>query len=116
MIRLIPALRFAAAVTPPATVQSETAQLYDACKAAVRVFDGTDRPGIDVNIAPYCLGFARGFLAEADGVCMPESTFNTIARVYVTYMDQHPRLRDEPGGVGFGLALRASYPCPAQKP
>ena len=35
----------------------------------------------------------------------------TFARVYVNYMDQHPKLMDKLRGIGMMDAMKAAYPC-----
>lgn len=118
MIFLVPALLLSAAVAPP---ESDTRHLYNACKAWMRIQDGAQQLH-DLDMADYCLGYSQGYFAGAGALtsersfCAGQSHFSTVARVYVTYIDQHPRMLDERAEVGFGLAMLASYPCPVKKP
>lgn len=111
MILLLPSLLL---FLPP----TGSSYLYESCKSSVRVLEGTEHPGIDSSASPYCLGFAKGFMAETDRrICLPPHTgLGPVARAYIAYMDLHPPLMDQPEEVGFAAALLSAYPCTAKKP
>jgi hypothetical protein len=60
----------------------------------------------------------EGFIAAMNltqaKICVTGATKSTVVRVYLAYMDKHPKLFDVPKQIGLGLALRESYPCRAQ--
>ena len=87
--------------------------LYASCKAIVRIAEGTASAS-DVDKAEYCFGFLDGYTAGTGGVCVLATT-GTAARVYVKYMDDHPKLMDEDSRLGFDLAMDANYHCSSKR-
>lgn len=91
--------------------------LFRACQANIRYMDAA--PGMDTAdnaLANECLDYIGGF---TDGVTLAENIYctsqvsmGTMTRVYVLFMQEHPKLLDEYRGVGLMLALKANYPCP----
>lgn len=98
--------------------QDKGSSLFKACKAEVRWMDspgGNMDPSIPLGLR--CGGYLEGFI-DANALASPslfcpdrDATMGTFARVYVNYMDQHPKLMDKHRGIGMVEAMRAAYPC-----
>ena len=91
--------------------------LYQLCKADVRAVDSSGPPTVD-NIEgkvceAYILGFIDGVVVGDKTICVNGATPETLARVYVTWMENHPKLMDEPKRAGLYQALAVEYPCSA---
>jgi hypothetical protein len=104
---------------PPHSADTAT-HLYGSCKAFVKALDGDrDLRPEDVYSGDYCLGDIHGVSAGMDPTkryfCIKGATFGTVARVYVSYLDQHPKLMDDPESLGFLTAMQTSYPCAASQ-
>lgn len=89
--------------------------LYVACKADVRALDKVERQN-DEPLAVYCLGYLEGITDTADltkyGICLVNKpTLGTLTRVYVTYMEQHPKMFDSLRPRGVLEAWADTYPC-----
>lgn len=95
--------------------------LYGQCKNAV-IMQGlavgeTNRA--EVMQAGRCLGYIDGQLdlysVDHPGrFCMGDARYGTIAKVYVAYVDAHPKVLDEHRALGFVQMLAAEYSCPVQ--
>jgi hypothetical protein len=93
--------------------------LYSECKTYIALMDRSQPIGTDSGTdGGLCVGYVSGFTEGANvfqGFCVPDSSRNgTAIRVYIAYMDKHPKLFDEPKSVGLLEALRDAYPCPAK--
>lgn len=92
--------------------------LFHACQAEIRMIDspsGGKTPDA-VLCETYVTGFIDGILLGAgthQAFCANEASIGTVVRVYVNYMQQHPKLLDEYRPVGLLEAITANYPCPA---
>ena len=98
---------------------SRGSHLYGSCQAAVRLSDDPASAQAKAELASstYCFGYIGGY---ADGlnvlkeqVCLHGASLNTIARVYVLYMQKNPKLMDEGRALGLLLSLKSSYACPS---
>ena len=79
--------------------------------------DNPNGPAEDVEHGLMCMNYIQGFVyAGTVGrlFCAPNASNNTVARVYVAYMQKNPKLLDEPKGKGFLAAMVDAYPCPAK--
>lgn len=92
--------------------------LYADCKTFVAMLDGTAKQEYSVAASAFrCAGYVNGILDGADGLrgfCASSASTGTTVRVYIAYMDRHPKMFDEREGTGFISALQESYPCPAK--
>ena len=94
--------------------------LFRACQANIRSMDAA--PGADAAdnfLANECLSYIGGFtdaatLAE-NIYCANQVSMGTMTRVYVLFIQEHPKLLDTYRGIGLMLALKANYPCPKPK-
>ena len=63
----------------------------------------------------YCFGYLGGYIdglnVLKEQVCLHEASLNTIARVYVVYMQKNPTLMEEGRALGLLLSLKSSYGC-----
>ena len=91
--------------------------LFRACQANIRGMDAA--PGTDVAdnaLANECLDYIAGFTDAATLVeniyCANQVSMGTMTRVYVLFIQEHPKLLDTYRGIGLMLALKANYPCP----
>ena len=94
--------------------------LFHVCQANIR---GTDAPNgadaAEAALANECLDYFQGFTEGSEvstaQFCATGSSTGTMVRVYVKYMETHPKLLDEHRVVGLLLALKENYPCPKPK-
>jgi hypothetical protein len=106
--------------TPTDSNLNKGTSLFASCKAHIRVMDKTYK-NLDDDYAEsqYCLGYVEGFttgdIYGGGSLCFKEATAGTLVRVYVAYMERHPKLLDEDKYVGLADALIDSYRCKAQK-
>lgn len=111
---LVPILLLAIGSQAPfAADTSRGSYLFESCKALLRVADNTERSN-DSSSANYCIGYVTGFTdagALTNTLCLPDATSGTIARVYVRYMEENPKLLDSPALIGFQAAMRGNYHC-----
>lgn len=104
---------------PPSALGSD---LYSVCQTVVRVADNPDHPTSESEFtkATQCLsyveGFTDGLATSIKPICIGDATMGTMVRVYVQYMQAHPKLMDAPKGIGLNAALQSNYPCPASHP
>jgi Rap1a immunity proteins len=106
------------ASTVPA--QDRGSNLYDQCRATIRVQNGTGDGGLDDLHSNSCVayidGFTDGLLVAGDTlICVEGATLATIARVYIAYMEAHPKLMDSGKADGLLHALLENYRCPVKK-
>jgi hypothetical protein len=95
-------------------------RLYHSCQAAIRVADNnvrSDNARTDTNGTAECISYLSG-LVDGQNLrterlfCMGDASIGTAARVYVAYMDKHPKTFDGEKWVGPVLAFAENYPCP----
>lgn len=111
---LIPLLVFAMASAGPSP-ESRGLILFQQCKTNVRMLDNNAAGATftDYQNAASCMAYFDGFTdAYPDGLfCLGTATLGTVSRVYVAYMEKHPKLMDEHRSEGVRQALSDSYPC-----
>ena len=92
--------------------------LYGSCQAAVRMTDdpGSQQARTELASSTYCFGYLAGYI---DGLnvltskaCLNGASLNTVARVYVNFMQRNPALLEEAKALGVVLVLKDAYPCP----
>lgn len=117
----VPVLLFALVAPSQDATKPDTAKgayLFHACQAAVREADHPRSGSSDVIDVTICLSYIEGFMDGGDatgrGLCS-SAPYATDARVYVTYMEKHPKLMNMDKRVGFLLAIGDAYPCPAKQ-
>jgi len=106
------------AVTP--RVGDTGSFLYHACLAELRVIDSpSGGESTDKAQQPFCYAYTQGFVdgtnAEGKAFCLHGATAETVARVYVAYMEKNPKLFDLYKAEGLFRALGEAYPCGASK-
>jgi hypothetical protein len=90
--------------------------LFSNCQAAIREID-SPTGGVDADLQPgqrcsdYISGLADG-LSQAHVVCFGETTKLSMVRVYVAFMQVHPKYMGEYQATGFYTAMLQAYPCP----
>ncbi len=95
----------------------EGLHLYGSCQAAVRLSDNpaSSQARAELASSTYYFGYIGGYIDGlnrlADQVCVRGAGVNTVARVYVAYMQQNPKLMDEGRALGLLLALKNGYAC-----
>ena len=88
------------------------------CRSVVRMQDKDAGANVtvDAEAASYCLGYFEGLTAfmdpTASGVCLNQATPGTLVRVYVAYMDKHPKAFDESKSAGAYFSSSNSLPVP----
>lgn len=92
--------------------------LFEKCQAYVRMIDnpngGTDS---DLNMGARCFDYLKGFTDGAMGFsqikpfCPGDASTGTTVRIYVKYMQDHPKLLDDAKIVGLLAAWKDAYPC-----
>jgi hypothetical protein len=115
---LTPLLLLALTLKVPALIP-ETQRgtwLYQACQGAQRFLDNpydaktsADQGSNFDNCTAYLAGYLEGPTAETCPTA--ESTMGTYVRVYVLFMQKHPKLLDMWRSVGLQEAMRDAYPC-----
>ena len=93
-------------------------RLYKDCQGAIQDSEGI--AGADRIAGTFCLGYIDGFtdglvMAGDKIVCVSGASLVTLARVYVAYMAQHPKLMDAAKEQGLTGALIENYECPLPK-
>lgn len=114
---LVPMLMLAMQL-PPSAAGSD---LYSACQAVVRYTDNPRTPSDSefikvMQCLSYVDGFTDGLATSIKPICIGDASTGTMVRVYVQYMQNHPKLMDAPKGIGLNAALQSNYPCPATRP
>jgi hypothetical protein len=91
--------------------------LFHVCQAAVRSMDAADGgTDADVPLTGRCLDYTEGVtdavaLLSTRSLCPGTASTGTMLRVYVNYMQKHPKLLDEPKQIGLLNAWIEAYPC-----
>ena len=89
--------------------------LFKTCQAAIRIQDKVPVAG-DVQNGAICGAYLLGFIDALDprpfNICLPNPTFETIARVYVAYLEKNPKHMDSPISEVLLRSLIDAYPCP----
>jgi hypothetical protein len=92
--------------------------LYHYCQVSVRAEDaGKNAEPTDIEDANQCIDYIAGFMDASYNTtlfCTGNATTGTLIRIYVNYMQKHPKYRDEQRGIGLLAALHANYPCPSK--
>jgi hypothetical protein len=107
---------FALALLQGAEVSAPASSLYADCKAQVWIEEkGATSDMMTLLSARQCTSYIQGVVdglrSRPQTVCLGGAKSQEIARVYVTYLDAHPKMRD---GERFSIliaALESSYPC-----
>jgi Rap1a immunity proteins len=101
--------------------KSDGTTLFQSCQHTIRLLDlGADKATAeDVTDSNYCRGYFQGFedtikVYGSAGVCLDDTRIGTVIRVYVAYMDKHPKLLDDLEIAGVIEAMHETYPCPAK--
>ena len=96
--------------------------LFHVCQVNIRNTDVANggnpaEVGLVTECLDYFQGFVEGAVVSTAQFCPPISSTTTTAmiRVYLNYMQAHPKLLDAHRVVGLLLALKESYPCPIPK-
>lgn len=96
------------------------AWLYHSCLALVRMMDspsGGSDP--DKGLGNHCADYITGFMDASSfthSICTGNATNGTIVRIYVAYMQDHPKLMDQMKAEGYWLAMKDAYSCPNSAP
>ncbi len=69
--------------------------------------------------ANSCVGYIQGFVQAIElfgprAICTERASWGTMARIFVAYMDAHPKLMDQHKALDLREALIETYPCPTQ--
>ena len=105
-----------AAQTTPADPRDRGSALFNNCQINVKMTPEDTLP--NYQAAAACTAYIDGY---TDGIetgkyfCVGGATLGTLARVYVAYMEKHPKLMDIYKSEVLFLALLESYPCPIKK-
>jgi hypothetical protein len=112
---LAPLLLLAMIQQAPLPDLHSASYLYESCKGAIRLQDdparGTEE---DISLSDACTVYIAGFL---DGVslsrvvCTDNPTMGTLARVYIAYMDKHPKQMESNRAQALFNALTDADPC-----
>ena len=92
--------------------------LFHECQGYIRWMDNPN--GVtEINSGTRCFDYLKGFAdgalgSHSDPFCPGTASMGTIVRVYVKFMEEHPKLLDEAKTIGLVLALKESYPCKAK--
>ena len=96
---------------------SRGCHLYGSCQAAARLSDdpASAQAKSELASSTYCFGYIGGYMdglnVLKEQVCIRGASLDTIARVYVLYMQRNPKLMDEGRALGLLLSLKSSYAC-----
>ena len=92
--------------------------LYASCQATISIADAPSAVH-DYQASAKCLayldGFTDGLNFTTNVVCVEGASLGTLARIYVAYMQKHPKMMDDSKSIGVTLALVDSYPCAPSK-
>lgn len=98
-------------------VQAPGSELQRQCHLYVKLLDGerlTDPE--EMYDAGQCFGFIGGIAQGLNTLkvsCPPRAaTLNTMVRVYLTYVEGHPKVLDFDRSSGAYGAFKQAYPCP----
>jgi hypothetical protein len=94
--------------------------LYTDCQAIIRHEDNPDGHQSDMDFARSvgCYSYIEGYTdalheENPSPICLNGATLGTIVRVYLHYMDSHPKLRDVEKSIGVYWAIHDNYGCSA---
>ena len=94
------------------------ADLYRGCKDWVALVDQTrEVDGGDLYDAGACHGYIDGVsggLISMRASCPGNATLGTMIRVYLVYVDRHPKVLDFAPSAGVVGAMKETYPCPTK--
>jgi Rap1a immunity proteins len=91
--------------------------LFHQCQAYVRLLDNPNSGNeADFHSGARCFDYLKGFVDGAMGngqrpFCPGNATVETTVRIYVNYMQAHPKLLDDAKTTGILQAWREAYPC-----
>ena len=90
--------------------------MYRNCKVTVKIADNRSGTSDEYTSSALCISYIDGFLdgfqmGLADPICYSGASLVTMARVYLAYMDIHPKMFDLPKLVGVSNSLFEAYPC-----
>jgi hypothetical protein len=72
----------------------------------------------NTDASDYCIGYFEGFVDinqfSDSSLCLNSARIGTLIRVYVSYMEKHPKLLDDFKVSGVIYALKETYPCPVK--
>jgi hypothetical protein len=99
-------------------------QMFLDCKSGIKLIEssasGVRDKDIDLHGGERCVNYFVGFTEAASFgtlLCWGNGTIGTMMRVYIAYMEAHPKMMDEPRAMGVQFALFDAYHCPIpQKP
>jgi|SRR5271170_779436 len=97
---------------------SRGSALYDECRDAIRIREEpSSTTPLEAIGSAACVNYLSGFVDGLSDktVCLGTYNEGTLARVYVVFMDKHPKYLDQHKAQGLLLALRDAYPCPAKR-
>ena len=104
----------------PTPVEQTGSWLYHSCIADIKLLDSsTEVSGDDFRHAQSCVYYVKGLVDGAaitsKTFCADDASIATIIRVYVDYMQRHPKSMDDYRALGLLSALMENYPCPKKK-
>ena len=120
---LVPILALAVMQQPSSLADNARgSRLYQACTGTVRLLDNSHEADAltDAQNASFCIGYIGGFLdaftfsRPPHTICARGAVMSTVARVYVAYMQKHPKELDDEMSIGLHNAVLESYPCPSK--
>jgi len=110
---LIPLL--AVAMSIQSADSDKGSDLYRECKNWVALVDKTRKlDELDTFEAGTCRGYIDGIssgLISLGVTCPGNATMGTMIRVYLVYVDKHPKVLDFPPSAGVYGAFEETYPC-----
>jgi hypothetical protein len=113
---LAPMLALAMMQNPPVPIPRRGAALYAACLADIRIMDKTSSAESDLSDANQCMDYMTGFSDAVElttaPICIENASLGTLVRIYVTYMQAHPKMMDTEERFGVYGALSQAYLCP----
>jgi len=110
-------ITLAVALQTPADM-SKGAHLYSSCQAAVRLAESPSsaQAKTELPTSTYCFGYLGGYVDGVNrlgnSICVNSASMDTVALVYVAYMQRTPKLMDEERSLGVQLSLASAYSCP----
>ena len=95
------------------------ASLFANCQASVRASNDVDHATEkDIDKAFKCMEYVAGYvdgLRLSKSVCPGDAHNDTMERVYVLFMEKHPKFLDEHRSRGLYAALAEASPCTVDK-
>ncbi|MBB5066131.1 Rap1a/Tai family immunity protein [Granulicella mallensis] len=93
--------------------------LVHECKNYIAMLDNTrNLDSVDLYDAGACYGYIDGITAGLTSMrvaCPTDAALGTLVRVYLVYMEKHPKTLDFAASAGVYGALQEAYPCPVKK-